>query len=485
MKFIAKLFPEITIKSRPVRKRMIQRLQSNIHNILKRTSEEIRVQGFWDKVEISLDGNDAEMRDLIIDELQRTPGVAHFIEVQEFPLGDFDNVFQLTRDAYADRIKGKTFKVRVKRSGTHDFKSPELERYVGGGLLEHTESAGVDVRNPEVWVDLEIKDQKLFIVQETFKGLGGYPLGSQQEVLSLISGGFDSVVASYMTMRRGCKTHFLFFNLGGAAHEIGVKQVALYLWQKFGSSSRVKFVTVPFEEVVGEILQSVHHSHMGVVLKRMMMRAGEQVANRMKIEALVTGESIAQVSSQTLPNLALIDAATKKLVVRPLVVMDKQDIIDVAMDIGTYDFAKCMPEYCGVISDRPTTHAKIDRLEEEEANFDDEVLEKALQAAQVISINDIVEDVNSHAKVEALSKVSENQVIIDIRAPHEQEKKPLNMPGCEVLAIPFYSLGSKVGALASDKEYLLYCEKGVMSQMHAQQLQDSGYQNIKVFRPAV
>lgn len=485
MKFIAKLFPEITIKSRPVRKRMIQRLQSNIHNILKRTSEEIRVQGFWDKVEISLDSNDSEMRDLIIDELQRTPGVAHFIEVQEFPLGDFDNVFQLTRDAYADRIKGKTFKVRVKRSGAHDFKSPELERYVGGGLLEHTEAAGVDVRNPQVWVDLEIKDQKLFIVQETFKGLGGYPLGSQQEVLSLISGGFDSVVASYMTMRRGCKTHFLFFNLGGAAHEIGVKQVALYLWQKFGSSSRVKFVSVPFEEVVGEILQSVHHSHMGVVLKRMMMRAGEQVANRMKIEALVTGESIAQVSSQTLPNLALIDAATEKLVVRPLVVMDKQDIIDVAMDIGTYDFAKCMPEYCGVISDRPTTHAKIDRLEEEEANFDDEVLEKALQAAQIISIHDIVEDVNSHAKVEALSKVSENQVIIDIRAPHEQEKKPLNMPGCEVLAIPFYSLGSKVESLASGKEYLLYCEKGVMSQMHAQQLQDNGYQNIKVFRPAV
>ena len=171
--------------------------------------------------------------------------------------------------------------------------------------------------------------------------------------------------------------------------------------------------------------------------------------------------------------------------VRPLVVMDKQDIIDVAMEIGTYDFAKCMPEYCGVISDRPTTHAKIDRLEEEEANFDDEVLEKALQAAQIISINDIVEDVNSHAKVEALSKVSENQVIIDIRAPHEQEKKPLNMPGCEVLAIPFYSLGSKVESLASDKEYLLYCEKGVMSQMHAQQLQDNGYQNIKVFRPAV
>lgn len=485
MKFIAKLFPEITIKSRPVRKRMIQRLQSNLHNILKRSCADIKVQSHWDKVEVFLAGDDAEMRELIVDVLQRTPGVQYCIEVQEYPLGDFDSVFQLTREAYAERIKGKTFKVRVKRAGKHDFKSPELERYVGGGLREHTEAAGVDVHNPEVWVDLEIKDDKLYIVRDTFKGLGGYPLGSQQEVLSLISGGFDSVVASYMTMRRGCKTHFLFFNLGGAAHEIGVKQIALYLWQKYGSSGRVKFITVPFEEVVGEILQSVNHSHMGVVLKRMMMRAGEQVANRMKIDALVTGESIAQVSSQTLPNLALIDASTQKLVVRPLVVMDKQDIIDVSKQIGAYDLAKCMPEYCGVISDRPTTHAKIDRLEEEESNFDEEVLEKALLSAQVISIDEIVEDINSHAKVEALSKVSENQVIIDIRAPHEQEKKPLNMPGCEILAIPFYSLGGKIESLESEKEYLLYCEKGVMSQMHAQQLQDSGYQNIKVFRPAV
>ncbi len=485
MKFIAKLFPEITIKSRPVRKRMIQRLQSNLHNILKRTSTDIKVQGHWDKVEVSLEGNDAQMRDLIIDVMSRTPGVQYFIEVQEHPLGDFDNVFQLTKDAYAEQLKGKTFKVRVKRSGKHEFKSPELERYVGGGLREHTEAAGVDVRNPQVWVDLEVKDQKLFIVRDTFKGLGGYPLGSQQEVLSLISGGFDSIVASYMTMRRGCKTHFLFFNLGGAAHEIGVKQVALYLWQKYGSSARVKFVTVPFEEVVGEILQSVHHSQMGVILKRMMMRAGEKVAAKMKIDALVTGESIAQVSSQTLPNLALIDSVTDTLIVRPLVVMDKQDIIDVASQIGTYDFAKSMPEYCGVISDRPTTHAKADRIQEEEDNFDFDVLEKALESAQIISIDQIVEDINSHAKVEALSKVSDNQVIIDIRAPHEQEKKPLNMPGCEIMTIPFYALGSKAPELSAEKEYLLYCEKGVMSQMHAQQLQDQGYQNVKVFRPQV
>ncbi len=483
MKFIVKLFPEITIKSKPVRKRLIQRLQSNLANMLLRVDNEIKVRGLWDKVEVIAPGNDQSLREQIVSVLSRTPGIQHFLDVHEHPLGDFHNVFELTCEAYSERLRGKTFKVRVKRSGDHDFTSVELERYVGGGLRQHTDAAGVDVRKPEVWVDLEVNKDKLFIVQQIHQGLGGYPLGSQEAVLSLISGGFDSVVASYMTMRRGCKTHFLFFNLGGKAHEIGVKQVALHLWQRYGSSARVKFVTVPFEEVVGEILQSVHHSHMGVILKRMMMRAGEQVADRMKVSALVTGESIAQVSSQTLPNLSLIDASTNKLVLRPLVVMDKQEIVDLSKQLGTYEFAASMPEYCGVISDRPTTCAKQERVEEEEANFDFDVLEAALEKAQVISIDEIVEDVNANAKVEALSKVASHQVIIDIRPPQEQEKKPLNMPGCEIELIPFYNLAGSIETLSSEREYLLYCEKGVMSQLHAQQLQDKGLLNIKVYRP--
>lgn len=484
MKFIAKLFPEITIKSRPVRRRLIQRLQSNLQNLLKRIDNDIKVSGFWDKVEVSFAGQNEALRDSIIDVMSRVPGIQNFLEVQEYPLGDFDNAFQLTRAAYAERLKGKTFKVRVKRTGKHDFTSVELERYIGGGLREHTEAAGVDVRTPEVWVDLEIKDDKLFVVTASHKGLGGYPLGTQEDVLSLISGGFDSVVASYMTMRRGCKTHFLFFNLGGHAHEIGVKQVSLYLWKKYGASARVKFITIPFEEVVGEILQSVHHSHMGVVLKRMMMRAADKVADRMKLNAIVTGESVAQVSSQTLPNLRLIDESSNHLVLRPLITMDKPDIINIAREIGTFEFASAMPEYCGVISDKPTTHARRERVEQEEGNFDFDVLERALEQAEVIAIDDIVENSNINSEIEAMTRVEGNQTLVDIRPPREQERKPLNMPGCDIQVIPFYSLEKEFPALPQEREYLLYCDKGVMSQMHAQHLHELGFENVKVFRPA-
>ncbi|MFW1676691.1 tRNA uracil 4-sulfurtransferase ThiI [Pontibacter sp. JAM-7] len=483
MKFILRLFPEITVKSRPVRKRLIQRLRSNLQNMLLRYDEKIKVAGHWDKVEVEYPGQDDALTASIVDLLGRTPGIHSYVEVSEFALGDFHDIYEHALNAYAERLKGKTFKVRVKRSGKHEFRSVDVERYVGGGLRQHSEAAGVDVHKPDVFVDLEINNDKLFVVANTYMGQGGFPLGTQEATLSLISGGFDSIVASYMTMRRGCKTHFLFFNLGGHAHEIGVKQVALYLWQKFGSSARVKFITVPFDEVVGEILQSVDHSHMGVILKRMMLRVAEQVADKMGVEALVTGESIAQVSSQTLPNLALIDSATDKLVIRPLVTMDKQDIIDITRKIGAFEFASNMPEYCGVISDKPTTHARRERVEKEEAHFDFEVLQRSLERVEVISIDDIVENMAVHAEIEALTKVGENQVIVDVRAPHEQEKKPLNMPGCDILCVPFYKMDQVAETLEKDKEYLLYCEKGVMSQLQAQQLQEKGFSNIKVFRP--
>ena len=115
--------------------------------------------------------------------------------------------------------------------------------------------------------------------------MAGFPLPTQDDVLSLMSGGFDSGVASYQMIRKGARTHFLFFNLGGAAHEIGVKQASYYLWKQYSSTHKVKFITVDFEPVVAEILENVENSQMGVVLKRMMMRAGSTVAEKLNIQA--------------------------------------------------------------------------------------------------------------------------------------------------------------------------------------------------------
>jgi thiamine biosynthesis protein ThiI len=483
MKLIVKFFPEITIKSKPVRTRFARQLRDNLKVLLRPIDAQVSVKRDWDKLVIDVTPANDDYQ-AVLDVLTNTPGIAYFLEVLEYPLGDFDDIFQKTRTVYEAQLEGKTFAVRCKRAGKHDFNSGDVERYVGGGLNLHTAAAGVKLKDPDVTVRIEIRDDTLFIVREQHKGLGGFPLGCVDPVLSLISGGFDSTVSSYLTMKRGMRTHFCFFNLGGSAHEIAVKEVALYLWLKYGASHRVKFVAVPFEEVVAEILQHIANSQMGVILKRMMLRAGSRVAEKLGVEALVTGESVAQVSSQTLANLAVIDSATDTLVLRPLITSDKLDIIHTAAEIGTEDFAKNIPEYCGVISVKPTTRAKPEKIAHEESRFDFAVLEKAIENARYQTIDEIVDEDLTRTDVEVLPVPLPDCVVIDVRHPNEQEQKPLRIAGTPVEAIPFFELHSRAEELGDDKTYMLYCDRGMMSRLHAAHLVDQGFTNIKVYRPS-
>lgn len=378
----------------------------------------------------------------------------------------------------------KTFCVRVKRRGKHEFTSIEVERYVGGGLNQHIESAKVKLSHPQVTVHLEIEDDRLLLIKGRYEGLGGYPIGTQEDVLSLISGGFDSGVSSYMLMRRGCRVHYCFFNLGGSAHEIGVKQVAHYLWNRFGSSHRVRFVAIDFAPVVGEILEKVDDGQMGVILKRMMMRAASKVAERYGVQALVTGEALGQVSSQTLTNLRLIDGVTDTLILRPLISHDKEHIIDMAREIGTEDFAKTMPEFCGVISKSPTVKAVKSKIEAEEENFDFDILERVVAEAQNMDIREIAEQTSEQViEVETVEALTGDEVVLDIRSNDEQEDKPLKIEGLEVKSLPFYKLATQFGDLDQSRSYVLYCDRGVMSRLQALYLKEQGYNNVKVYRP--
>ncbi|MEY4475732.1 MAG: thiamine biosynthesis protein [Pseudomonadota bacterium] len=483
MKFIIKLFPEITIKSQSVRLRFIKILTTNIRNVLKNLEDDtLAVVRHWDHIEIRTKDDNLGLQ--ICDVLTRVPGIHHIVEVEDRSYSDMHNIFEQTLEAYRDTLVGKTFCVRVKRRGKHEFSSGDVERYVGGGLNQYIESAKVNLTRPQVTVHLEIDQDKLTLIKARHEGLGGFPIGTQEDVLSLISGGFDSGVSSYMLMRRGCRVHYCFFNLGGSAHEIGVKQVAHYLWNRFGSSHRVRFVAIDFEPVVGEILEKIEDGHMGVVLKRMMVRAASQVAERYGVQALVTGEALGQVSSQTLTNLRLIDNASDTLILRPLISHDKEHIINLARQIGTEDFAKTMPEYCGVISKSPTVKAVKSKIEEEESHFDFSILERVISEAKNVDIREIAEQSREQvAEVESVAELADTDVLLDIRAPDEQEEKPLKLENIEIRALPFYKLSSQFADLDQSKTYLLYCDRGVMSRLQALYLREQGYNNVKVYRP--
>jgi thiamine biosynthesis protein ThiI len=484
MKFIIKLQAEIAVKSRPVRKRFTKILESSIKNVLRRVDEQVTTRANWDNIEVNTKNNDPENRLALIETLKCIPGIAVFLEVQQTTFTDVHNIFEKTLAAHAKTIENKTFCVRVKRTGTHDFNSLKVEQYVGGGLNQNVESAKVKLKKPDVTILLEIKDENLFIVSERHQGLGGFPIATQEDVLSLMSGGFDSGVSSYQMIKKGARTHYCFFNLGGAAHEVGVKQVSYYLWNKFGASHKVKFFAVDFEPVVAEILEKVENGQMGVILKRMMMRAAAKIAKRGKIQSLVTGEALGQVSSQTLTNLNVIDRVTDTLILRPLVAYDKQDIIDIARKIGTEDFAKTIPEYCGVISKRPTVKAVLSKIEAEEDNFDFDILDKVVEETRVYDIRDInTESEEEIHAVDTVDELAKDAIVIDIRSPEEEDNKPLNIENIEVIHIPFYKLSNKFSELKQEKEYLLYCDQGVMSKLQALYLIGEGYKNVKVYRP--
>lgn len=498
MKYIIRYSGEMTTKSRVVRQQFCRQLRRNLAKVLRlhldlpdkaaapKDPAAITVEAAWDHLHVELPPVHEALAPQVEAILAATPGIWSFNRVLAWPLGDFDDMATHALAIYGERLRGKSFVVRCRRVGKHPFSSMDVERHVGGGLLQRSQASGVDLHNAEVTVLIEIRDQTFFVTEESRRGIGGFPLGTQDSVVSLISGGYDSAVASYLSMKRGLRTHFLFFNLGGSEHEIAVKEVALYLWLKFGASHAVQFVTVPFEAVVAEILEKIASPMMGVVLKRMMVRAATAVADYLDVGALVTGEAVAQVSSQTLTNLCVIDEVTTKLVLRPLIMTDKQDIVDMARNIGTEEFSSVIPEYCGVISVKPTTRAKLPRVQNEEQRFDFRLLERAIEAKVALDIRTM--ETASAAMGAALPEEApiaipaEKLVILDIRHPDEEERRPLTTAPYPVQKVPFFRLNTRFTQLAPEQHYLLYCDKGVMSRLHAGHLKEQGHGNVGIYR---
>lgn len=495
MKFVIRLHAEITIKSKGVRKRYGKVLVNNLKKILQRVElpaqTPVKVLWCWDRIEVNVDSNDPFVAQQMSDELQRIPGIAWFSRSHELPLNDleqadFDPILEQVLATWGQRLAQQSFAVRVKRKGKHGFSSLDLERYIGGGVLQRVDGTRVDLKNPGIELRIEIDNDVVRVFGDKQPGLGGFPLPTQETVVSLLSGGFDSSVASFQLLRRGARTHFCFFNLGGDRHETGVRQTAYYLWENYASSHPLKFISIDFAPVVEEILSQVDNGLMGVVLKRQMLRTAQIVARRINASALVTGEALGQVSSQTLSNLAVIDEAIDSLVLRPLITMDKQEIINIAEQIGTADIARSMPEYCGVISVKPTVKAQRDAVLEAEAKLDPELLYQVVRAANVEEVRHIGEQTDEQAHVvDSVDAAQAGEVIIDIRSQDEQEAKPLDAVALdvEVQAIPFFKLATAFAELDSSKHYLLYCEKGVMSKLQALYLQEQGYENIGVYQP--
>ncbi len=489
MKFLIKPFSEIMIKSKPVRKRYLNRLQTNIQFWVKEIESKLKTHVFYDKLELNYTWELDEFKlTRVRTTLSRTPWIESFLEVQAFLLPEkndeiFDFVFERAKDFYLDKIEWKTFVVRVKRSWTHNFTSIDLERYVWWWLLKFSKNAKVKVKDPEITVNIEIKDWDLFIVKDKFSWIWWYPVWTQDKVLSLISWGFDSWVSTFSMMKRWCKVDFLFFNLGWTAHELWVKQVASYLNKNFSAWYNARFITIPFEEVVAELLTTIESKFRAIILKRLFLMVADKLASEHEYYAIVKWDSLWQVSSQTLKNMFVIDKASTTLVLRPLIAFNKQEIVNVTKQIWTYDFACNMPEYCWVVSDKPATWARLDKVILEEQKFSLTLLDKAIENKKVEDVSNMLKDINDSWTIDISYVPWENEVVIDIREVDKIEKEPLLLDNIEILKIPFFEINHKFAKLDNTKVYLLYCDKWVLSNLHWLYLKEKWFDNVKVYRP--
>jgi len=493
MKYVIKLSPEITIKSSPVRKRAVKMLVKNIKIFLKEFKDTIKVKYLWDRIDLEIKNE----KDISIKQIERIisqiPWIWKFSQVIEYRLlfwregkeKIFDDVFEKIKDIFIEKIVGKTFVVRIKRAGEHIFSSTDMERYLWGKFLEAVDNTRVQLRWADVTVELEIKDDKIFVIRETYKWIGGYPTGFQEKILSLISGGFDSWVSTYQMMKRWCQVDFLFFNLWWNAHEIGVKQVAYYLWNNFSKPYKARFMTIPFEPIIAELLTKGNSRFRGILLKRFMLRVASKFIG---FYAITKWDSLGQVSSQTLKNMHVIDKASDNLVLRPLISFDKEEIIDISKKIGTYNFACNMPEYCWIISDKPATWARLEQILEEEEKFDMSILNMAFENRQVTKISEVLKSIDTqfdNEDVEVSFLPWDGEIVVDIREDKKIKKSPLKLEKTEILEIPFFEINHKFKELNKEKTYLFYCDKWVLSKLHSLYLKEKGFTNIKIFRPIV
>lgn len=480
MRIILKFSPEIVIKSRSVRIFFIKILITNIKIVFKKYNKSLLIFRHWDFLEIEYN-NDNKICLL----LQNIPGIHHFSIVKKNVFNSLQDIYEQIICIYSNKLEGKAFCVRVKRRGNHNFTSQEVECYLGSKICNNINNVYVNLSNPEEIISLEIKDIYVFIIIQRYEGLGGFPIGTQQELLSLISGGFDSAVSSYMLMRRGCKVHYCFFNFGGITYTEEVYKIAYYLWDRFSGSHKVKFISIDFSEVIKEIVTTIKSNQVGVVLKRMMIRAASSIASYFKINALLTGEVLGQVSSQTLDNLNLYDDISDRVIFRPLIAYDKETIIALAKKIGTEEFSKVVPEYCALISKKSTIKSKKQHIEFEESRFDFMVLDRAISQAHVLDIRNIPKKIlhQNFFNIKIKTILCCDDIVLDIRSRDEQEKIPLFIDNIKIQKMPFYKLTNEFAQLDQDKTYLLYCNHGIMSRLQAIHLYKQGFFNVKVYRP--
>ena len=383
----------------------------------------------------------------------------------------FEGVADIAREAarlWVGLAAGRRFAVRVHRVGNHPFTSRDVAAAVGSALV--AAGARVDLENPEVEFFVEVRGDRAYFYTEVVEGPGGLPLGSEGKVLALVSGGIDSPVAAWLLMRRGAHVDVLHCNLGGTValrHTLEVIK-RLLAWS-YGYNARV--IIGDCSPVAKALRSGVREELWNIAFKRALYRIGAEVAKTVRAAALVTGESLGQVSSQTLQALAAAEMGVGMPILRPLIGMDKDEITKLAQRIGTYEISAKTPEYCAVFSRRPKKWATREEIEEIDFALHDAVAAVAsnVKVVRKWQLAEFIKTLSPPEDIE-VETPPEGAVVVDLR--DEESYRKWHLPGA--VRADFDEVLSLVDKLGRDKTYVFYCYSGGLSLDVAESLRKLG-----------
>ncbi|WP_144503675.1 tRNA uracil 4-sulfurtransferase ThiI [Bacillus pumilus] len=378
-------FGEISTKGKN-RKKFIEKLRQHIRFVLK-DFEALKYASDRDRITIMLNGEDPES---ISEQLKGVFGIQSFSLALKCET-NLDAIKEAALTAVQEVYEqGNTFKVSTKRSYKQfELDSNEMNREIGGHVLRNTENLTVNVKQPDVHLRIEIREQATYITFKDVKGAGGLPVGSSGRAMLMLSGGFDSPVAGYQAMKRGIQIEAVHFFSPPYTSE-RAKQKVIDLTECLAAyGGEIKLHIVPFTKIQELIHKQVPENYTMTSTRRMMLKIADKIREKRDALAIITGESLGQVASQTLESMYAINHVTNTPIIRPLIAVDKNDIIDEARRIGTYETSIQPFEDCCTIFTPPSpkTKPKLEKVERYESFADFEpMLDEAVEQIETIIV---------------------------------------------------------------------------------------------------
>ena len=369
------------------RKTFIMQLAQNVKRALA-DFPALKIHADRDRMHILLNGEDSEE---VIPKLSKVFGIQNFspsIRIEKEMPAIRAMVQEVVREVYTP---GKTFKITAKRSD-HSFEldSNGLNQELGGAVIEAIPEIQVQMKKPDINLRIEIRKDAAYLSYETIRGAGGLPVGTSGRGMLMLSGGIDSTVAGYLAMKRGVEVEAVHFASPPYTSEQALQKAKDLAEKLVPYVGTIQFIEVPFTEIQEEIKRVVPQGYLMTITRRLMLRLTDAIREMRKGLVIINGESLGQVASQTLQSMVAINEVTSTPIIRPVVSMDKTEIIEIAEKIDTFELAIQPFEDCCTIfaPPQPKTRPRLDKAQDYEARLDLEgLMARALEGLKITEIS--------------------------------------------------------------------------------------------------